>query len=94
MAMHAMLHHEIWRDEMRAMSIVIQTPSFFQLPNYLINEGHPIIWYFLLKVGYFIFHSTYVLPVLSILFAAGIAWLLLFRSPFPLIFSALIIFGN
>lgn len=94
MAMYAMMHHEIWRDEMRALSIAIQSPSFFQLPNYLVNEGHPILWYFLLKVGYSIFHSTYVLPVLSILFAVGIAWLLLFRSPFPLLFSALIIFGN
>ena len=94
MAVYAMLHHEIWRDEMRAMSIAIQSPSFFQLPEYLVNEGHPILWYFLLKVGYSIFHSTYVLPALSIFFAAAIAWLLLFRSPFPLIFSALIIFGN
>lgn len=94
MAIYAMLHHEIWRDEMRALSIAIQSPSFFQLPNYLVNEGHPILWYFLLKLGYSLFHSTYVLPVLSILFAAGIAWLLLFRSPFPLLFSGLIIFGN
>ncbi len=94
MAVYAILHHEIWRDEMRALSIAIQTPSFFQLPNYLVNEGHPILWYFLLKLGYSIFHTTSILPTLSLLFAVGVASLLLFRSPFPLIFSGLIIFGN
>ncbi len=93
-AIYGMIYHEIWRDEMRALSIAIESPGFFHLPVSLLNEGHPILWYFLLKVAYSIFHSTLVLPVLSLLFAGGIAWMLLMRSPFPLLFSALIIFGN
>lgn len=94
LAWYGMANHEIWRDEMRALSIAIQSPGYLELPGFLLNEGHPVLWYYLLKISYSIFHSTYVLPVLSIIFAAGIAWLLLIRSPFPILISALIVFGT
>lgn len=93
-AIYGAVHHEIWRDEMRALSIAIESPGFLQLPGFLVNEGHPVLWYVLLKVSYLIFKTTYVLPVLSLLFAAAIAWWLLMRSPLPLLFSVLIIFGT
>lgn len=79
---------------MRAMSIAIEAPGYADLPAYLKNEGHPILWYAVLKLAFSIFHDTSVLPILSFLFAAGIAFILLFRSPFPLLFSTLIIFGT
>lgn len=88
-----MLFHEMWRDEMRALSIAIQAPSYFDIPSCLKNEGHPVLWYVLLKLSYDIFHTTSVLPVLSILFATGIVFILFFRSPLPLLFSAIIAFG-
>src|SRR5688572_585793 len=81
-AIYGMMHHEIWRDEMRALSIAIESPGFFSLPGFLLNEGHPVLWYFLLKVSYLVFKTTYVLPALSLIFAAAIAWWLLIRSPF------------
>jgi hypothetical protein len=93
-AIYGVLHHEFWRDEMRALSIAIQAPTFFHLPEYLINEGHPLLWYVLLKTCYLVFNSTHVLAVLSLFFAAGIASLLLIRSPFPIVFSIMIIFGT
>lgn len=86
-------HHEIWRDEMRALSIAITSPSFFQLPHYLQNEGHPILWYLLLKIGYSICHSTSVLTILSFIFSFGICVLILFKSPFNLVIKVVLIFG-
>ena len=80
-AVYGAMHHEIWRDEMRALSIAIESPGFSQLPASLLNEGHPVLWYFLLRVCYLIFNTTYVLPILSLLFAAAIAWWLLHRHP-------------
>lgn len=44
--------HELWRDEVRALSIALQPESFWQLPMVLRNEGHPILWYLILRSGY------------------------------------------
>lgn len=86
-------HHEIWRDEMRALSIAITSPSIFHLPQFLQNEGHPILWYLLLKIGYSISHSTTILTFLSFLFSFGICVLILFKSPFHLLIKIVLIFG-
>lgn len=89
-----MAHHEFWRDEVRALSIAIKSKGYLGLPAALKDEGHPLGWYVLLKFLWQIFHQTWVLPALSLAFATGIAWLMLFRSPFPLWLSALLIFGS
>ncbi len=86
-------HHEIWRDEMRALSIAITSPTIFHLPAYLQNEGHPILWYLFLKIGYSIFQTTSILPILSFIFSLGICVLILFKSPFNLVIKILLIFG-
>lgn len=87
------LHHEIWRDEARALSIVRSADSIFDLPTLLNNEGHPLLWYILLYIGFGLTHSQYILPVLSVSIAIGVAFLMVFKSPFPLLFSALLLFG-
>jgi hypothetical protein len=94
MAVSGITHHEIWRDEMRALSIAIESPGYTALPSALKNEGHPLLWYVVLKISYDIFQTTAVLPVLSLLFAAGIVILLLYRSNLPLLFCIPIIFGT
>ncbi len=86
-------HHEIWRDEMRALSIAITSPSIFHLPVYLQNEGHPILWYLFLKLGYNLYHSTSVLSIFSFIFASGICAIILFKSPFNIWVKIGLIFG-
>ena len=85
--------HEFWRDEMRALSIAISAPTFADLPFYLKNEGHPILWYAFLKLAYNCFHATWVLPLCSFIFSFGIVVLVMFRSPFTLLIKLLLIFG-
>ncbi len=85
--------HEFWRDEMRALSIAISAPTFAELPLYLKNEGHPILWYAALKLAYNCFNATWVLPLVSFIFSFGIALMVMFRSPFPLLIKLLLIFG-
>ena len=94
MAVNGMLNHEIWRDEMRALSIAIEAEGYSDLPSALKNEGHPLLWYVLLKCAYDLFHTTAVLPVLSFLFAAGIVFMLLFRTNLPFVICIPIIFGS
>ncbi len=87
-------YHVIWRDEMRALSIANAAPSFLDLPDYLQNEGHPILWYVFLKSAYIVFQSNLVLQGLALLFALINMYLLVFKSPFHWFFIALLLFGQ
>src|SRR5215831_8770258 len=64
-----MWHHEFQRDEVRALSIATSSPSLWQMPVFLKNEGHPVVWYVLLRIGYQALGSTAALPAVSFLFA-------------------------
>ena len=41
-------NHEVWRDEVRALSLVTESNSIVNLLENLHNEGHPCLWYLLL----------------------------------------------
>jgi hypothetical protein len=86
------LHHEYWRDEVRALSIVIGTSSWLEISSAIKNEGHPILWYWVLALLYPILKGV-TLPVLSIFFGAVAVALFLFRSPFNLAIKILFTFS-
>lgn len=86
-------HHEFWRDEVRALSIAIAAPSLWDLPKYLTNEGHPIVWYALLRIGHQVLGSPLALPVVSVLVAFIAVLIFLFRSPFSLGLKLLFVFS-
>jgi hypothetical protein len=74
--------HEVWRDEARALSIVRASSSLSELFANLKNEGHPALWYLLLKGGYLIFQAPWSLKVVHLLIAISAAFVWLFFSPF------------
>lgn len=86
-------HHEFWRDEVRALSIAIAAPSLWDLPKFLTNEGHPIVWYALLRIGHQVLGSPLALPVVSVLVAFVAVLIFLFRSPFSLGVKLLFVFS-
>ena len=86
--------HEFRRDEVRALSLAraAQWPwDLFALTRY---DGHPIVWYALLYVGWHIAHSSLVLPLISIAIAFAAVILFLRIAPFPLWFKCLFIFSG
>lgn len=85
--------HEFWRDEVRAFSIAIAAPSLTDLPRFLKDEGHPIVWYALLHIAYAAVHSPLVLPIVSVAIAGAALLVFLFRSPFPLVIKILFTFS-
>ena len=87
------VNHVMWRDEVRALSVAIHSATWADLVRNLHTEGHPIVWYAILRVGYSLTHSVYVMPVLSLAFAAGAAYLVLRFAPFPVWARLLIVFG-
>ena len=84
-------YHAFWRDEVRALSYALQGDSFISMIGLLHGEGHPVVWYLLLRAAHAVVPLPQVLPAMSVLVAAGAVWLLVFRSPFraPVIALAL-----
>jgi hypothetical protein len=59
-------HHALRREEVRALSLALQGDNFVPMLKGLHREGHPAIWYLLLRIGYAIAGSPVVLPAGSI----------------------------
>lgn len=82
----SLCYHEPWRDEAQIW-LIVDNLSYFDVLKQLPSEGHPPLWYsmvFLLaKMGLpyksmFVFHTLIVL---------GVAYLFIFKSPFPWYFK-------
>ena len=78
------IHHELWRDEVRALSLALSTESFLDLPDALRNEGHPMLWYLILRLGYLLIQTPVVLKIASIAIASVSIFLFFRFSPFPI----------
>src|SRR4029079_3732235 len=83
----------MWRDEVRAFSVAREMSSWGSLISELPFEGHPILWYAVLRVGYALTHSSLVLPIAAGIIAVAAAYLILRYAPFPLLLRLLSIFG-
>ena len=83
----------MWRDEVRAFSVVIHSRSLAEFFNSIHQDGHPVIWYAILKTGYALTHSALVLPIAALLIAWAAAFLILRFAPFPLWTRLLMVFG-
>ena len=75
--------HVIWRDEARALSIAIQGDNWIAMLRGLHGEGHPALWYLLLRAAHEVAGRPEVLPLLGFAISAAAAWLIVWRSPFP-----------
>ncbi len=89
----AALHHEMWRDEVRALAMALDGDNFWDIFKTLRNEGHPILWYWILRVSYWIWPTPVVLQVVSILIAYAAVVLFLKKAPFHIIVRLLFIYG-
>src|ERR687888_2265643 len=87
------LHHEFWRDEVRALTLALQANSLWSVPTTVHGEGHPALWYILLRGSYDVFHTKAVLPMMSVTVAAAAVLVFLWRAPFPLWWKAFFVFS-
>jgi hypothetical protein len=87
-------YHEMWRDEVRALSVAVDSPSWGAMFQNLHHEGHPSLWYVVLRAAYALSHSNLVLPIASVAIAVITAWVVLRYAPFPLWARALAVFGT
>ncbi len=77
------LSHEPFVDEWQAVQVAVQSPGWGQLFANLHYEGHPPLWYMLLR-GLAVLVGPYnALPAAALLLGFVTQWLILFESPFP-----------
>jgi hypothetical protein len=75
--------HELWRDEVRALNIVLDSSSPLDLLRKLHNEGHPFLWYAILYVGHGVLRTKAVLVAASLLIAEAAVFVFVAYAPFP-----------
>ncbi len=83
----------MWRDEVRAFSVATRAPTWASMLGDLHQEGHPALWYVLLRATFAVTHSHLVLPILALLVGLAIAYMVLRYSPFPFWLRMLLVFG-
>lgn len=86
--------HVFFRDEVRALSIALEGDGLPGMLAALHGEGHPAVWYLLLRAAHTVVASPLVLPAVSLLVALFAAGLLAVRSPFGWIVVAAILLGR
>jgi hypothetical protein len=87
------LTHTMWRDEVRAFSVATRASSWGQMLSWLPEEGHPVVWYALLRVGYAITGTQYVMPLIAALIGVATAYLILRYAPFSRPVRLFAVFG-
>ena len=85
--------HEVWRDEVMAMSIVTDADSLWALYGSLKNTGHPGLWYTLLYLGYLIYPKYAILKIVNLLICILATFLFLKKAPFRWPVKILFILG-
>lgn len=83
-------HHSFWGDEVINLIFGIGADSQYGMHG----NGHPAVWFLLLKGLYLVFHQVWVLPLASFLVAAVAVWLFIFKAPFGLLFKILFLLSN
>jgi hypothetical protein len=74
--------HRPWLDEWQALQIALQSPTLSDLFENLRYEGHPPLWYFILRGTALVVPAFWVLPVVAAVIAFTTQITLLTRSPF------------
>jgi hypothetical protein len=86
--------HLVWRDEVKALSIAQQSGTVYAMIKELRWEGHPAVWYLLLRAAHALVPRPEVLLLVSIVVAAVAMLILVLRAPFSLPIMALLLIAR
>jgi hypothetical protein len=85
--------HVFWRDEVRGYSLALSGSNVLEMLRNVHGEGHPALWYLLLRGAHQIAPYREVLPVVGALFGFATMGLVALRAPFRLPIIGLILFS-
>ena len=86
--------HVFWRDEVRAYSLALSGSNFVEMLRNVHGEGHPALWYIMLRAGHDLFPVREVLPVAAALVGIAAMALVAFTSPFRVPIVAAVLFSS
>lgn len=87
-------HHVFWRDEVRAFSLALSGDGIGDMLRRIHGEGHPALWYLLLRATHAIVGTRAALPIAAFAVGAAAAGLWVWRAPFRPLVLALVLFGG
>jgi hypothetical protein len=85
--------HVFWRDEVRAFSLALSGSNVAEMLRNVHGEGHPALWYLILRGSHELFPYREVLPVAGALIGIAAMAILTFLSPFRTIIIAAVLFS-
>lgn len=85
--------HVFWRDEVRAFSLALSGSNLVEMFHAVHGEGHPLLWYLILRGGHAVFPYREVLPVAGALIGIAAMAVLNFFAPFRTVVIALVLFS-
>ncbi len=86
-------HHEVYRDEVRALSQAVDVQSVWEILGNKREEGHPALWYLMLYYGHNLLQKPQILKILSVAVAILAMYIFVSKSPFSWPQKALFVFG-
>lgn len=88
------VHHVMWRDEVRALSLATQGVSILDMPAAARGYGHPLLWHVLLRFGTDLLGTKLVLPGIALAIGVAAAAILVFVARLSLPVMMLTLFGG
>jgi hypothetical protein len=85
--------HVFWRDEVRAFSFALSGSNVVEMLHNVHGEGHPALWYLILRGAHDLFPYREVLPVAAALIAIAAMAMIAFFSPFRSVIVGLVLFS-
>jgi len=85
--------HEWWRDEWNAVNLVVYSSGISDLIHLIRLEGHPPLWYFLIKICYSIYPDKWLVTALHLGIMLSAVWLLIYKVKWPFYLKALLVFN-
>lgn len=85
--------HTFWRDEVRAFSFALSGSSMAEMLRITHGEGHPALWYLLLRGAHDLFPYREVLPIVGAVIGIAAMAVLAFFAPFRTAVIGLVLFS-
>lgn len=86
-------NHVVWRDEVRALNLALSGSNVVEMLRNIHGEGHPAIWYLVLRGAHALFPYKEVLPIAGGLIGVATIAVFAFRAPFRLFVITLAMFS-
>ena len=85
--------HVFWRDEVRAFSLALSGSNILDMLGNVHGEGHPALWYLILRGAHELFPYREVLPIAGAVLGIAAMAVFTFCSPFRIPIVALVLFS-